>query len=200
MQVFLETERLILRRLTLDDADNLFALDSGPEVMRFLNGGVPTPRDVIQSQVLPGFLRSYDRVPGFGVWAAIEKASGDFLGWLSLRPPEGGTADNVALGYRLRRAAWGRGVATEGACALIRKAFTELGVRRIFATTYEHNVPSRRVLEKAGLTLVRSYRLSPAELAATDTFDGAAQDVWEGDEVEYALLKADWERLQGSAG
>ncbi|HKS70831.1 MAG TPA: GNAT family N-acetyltransferase [Ktedonobacterales bacterium] len=201
MQFYLETERLILRRFAAYDVDNLVALDSDPEVMRFINGGVPTSREVVQHRILPGFLRSYDRNPGFGAWAAIERASGDFIGWLSLRPAEGGTPDNVALGYRLRRAAWGKGYATEGARAVIRKAFAELGVRRVFATTYEHNLASRRVMEKAGLTLVRRYRLTPADLAATNTFDGAtSQDVWEGDEVEYALLRVDWQRQAGQDG
>lgn len=201
MQFYLETERLILRRFAAYDVDNLVALDSDPEVMRFINGGVPTSREVVQHRILPGFLRSYARCPGFGAWAAIERASGDFIGWLSLRPAEGGTPDNVALGYRLRRAAWGKGYATEGARAVIRKAFAELGVRRVFATTYEHNLASRRVMEKAGLTLVRRYRLTPADLAATNTFDGAtSQDVWEGDEVEYALLRVDWQRQAGQDG
>lgn len=200
MAIYLETERLILRRFTTSDVDHLVALDGDPEVMRFLNGGVPTPREMVESRILPGFLRSYERLPGCGVWAAIEKASGDFAGWLSLRPPEGGALDNVALGYRMRRALWGRGYATEGARALVRKAFTQLMVHRVFATTYEHNLASRRVMEKAGLTLVRRYRLSPSDLAATDTFEGASQELWEGDEVEYALLKSDWLRQQTDQG
>ncbi len=200
MEVFLETERLALRRFTADDADNLVALDGDPEVMRFLNGGVPTPREVIETHILPGFLRSYERCPGFGVWAAIEKSSGEFTGWLSLRPPEGGGPGNVALGYRVGRAAWGQGYATEGARALIRKGFAELGVRQVFATTYERNLASRRVMEKAGLTLVRRFRLTPADLSHSLTFEGTSQDIWEGDEVEYALLRADWERLEGIKG
>lgn len=199
MEVYLETDRLVLRRFTASDVDNLVALDGDPEVMRFLNGGVPTPHVVVERRILPGFLHSYERYPGFGVWAAIAKAGGAFAGWLSLRPPEGGAPDNVALGYRLRRAVWRQGYATEGAYALIHKGFTELGVRRVFATTYEHNLASRRVMEKVGLTLVRRYRLTPADLAASDTFASASQHIWEGDEVEYALLKEDWERLEADS-
>lgn len=200
MRIVVETGRLLLRQLTADDADHLFQLDSDPAVMRFLNGGIPTPHTVIESRILPDFLGSYGRFAGFGVWAAIEKTSGDFLGWLSLRPPEGGAPENAALGYRLRRVVWGRGYATEGGRALIRKGFTELGVRRVFATTYEHNLASRRVMEKLGMTLVRTFRLTPADLAAANTFESVSQEVWEGDEVEYALLKADWERLEARGG
>lgn len=197
MQIFLETERLILRRLTMDDVDNLFELDNDPEVMRFLTGGAATPRQMIQNEILPGFLRSYERFATFGVWAAQERTSQAFLGWFSFRP-EGEDLTNVSLGYRLRRSAWGRGYATEGARALIRKGFTEAGVQRVFATTYQDNLASRRVMEKIGMRLERSYRLTTADLAAIDTFASTTQEVWDGDDVEYTLSKADWEQQQAS--
>ena len=190
MQVFLETERLVLRRFTPADLDHLCELDSDPEVMRFLTGGVPTPREVIERDILPRFLRSSERVPGFGVWAAIEKTTGDFVGWFSFRPPDGGGPEEVEVGYRLRRAVWGRGYATEAVRALIHKGFAELGVRRVVARTYEDNLASRRVMEKAGMTLVRRYRMTPADLMAQDTIHVTTPDVWDGDDVEYALAKA----------
>lgn len=61
MQIFLQTERLVLRRFTMADAGNLAELDADPEVMRFVNGGVPTSRDEIESEVLPAFLGYYLR-------------------------------------------------------------------------------------------------------------------------------------------
>ncbi|MCZ7573383.1 MAG: GNAT family N-acetyltransferase [Ardenticatenaceae bacterium] len=198
MQVLLETERLVLRRFTAADAEKLFDLDSDPEVMRFLSGGTPTPRDVIQNDILPRFLRYDERFPGYGFWAAIEKATGDFLGWFSFRPSEG-APDEVRLGFRLRRAAWGKGYATEGSRALIRKGFTELGAQRVVATTYQDNLASRRVLEKVGMTLVRSFRLTPEDLVGTGTYSVSSPDLWDGDDLEYALERADWAR-QESAG
>src|SRR5947209_20105481 len=116
-----------------------------------------------------------------------------------VRSSWGGSAsdpNDVALGYRLRRAVWGQGYATEGARALIRKGFTELGVQRVFATTYQDNLASRRVMEKAGLKLVRTYRITLADLLATGTFHITSEDLWDGDDVEYALLKADWEQQE----
>src|SRR6266566_4558022 len=197
MQVFLETERLVLRRFTEADVDHLFDLDSDPEVMRFLTGGTPTPREVIQNDILPAFLRSYERFPGFGMWAATEKARGEFLGWFSFRPKDAASPNDVALGYRLRRAVWGQGYATEGARALIRKGFTELGMQRVFATTYQDNLASRRVMEKAGLRLVRTYRMTVAQLQAHKTsYHSTSEELWDGDDVEYALLKADWEQQE----
>jgi RimJ/RimL family protein N-acetyltransferase len=202
MQVFLETDRLVLRRLTEADVDRLVELDSDPAVMRFLSGGAPTPRDVIEREILPRFLRSYEPYEGLGVWAAIEKATGDFLGWFSFHPPEGAGPDEASLGYRLRQSAWSKSYATEGARALIRNGFTKLGVQRVVATTYQDNLASRRVMEKAGLRLVRTFRITPEELAAAGTFQVTSQEPWDGDDVEYALRKADWEQQEatGRAG
>jgi RimJ/RimL family protein N-acetyltransferase len=197
MRVFLETERLLLRRFTEADVDNLVALDSDPAVMRFINGGTPTPRAVIENETLPRILSYYERFAGYGFWAAIEKSSGEFLGWFHFRPPEGHRPDEPELGYRLRKSAWGKGYGTEGSRALIRKGFTEMGVRRVFASTYEENRASRRVMEKAGLTLVRTFRMTPADFAAQGYPDMPA-DLWDGDDVEYALEKADWERQEAA--
>ena len=194
MRIFLETERLILRRFTEDDVENLVELDSDPEVMRYLNGGIATPREVVEQQILQRFLSYYERYDGFGVWAAIERSSGAFIGWFSFRPHDESRPDEAEVGYRLRRSAWGRGYATEGAQALIRKGFTELGVQRVTANTYEHNSASRRVMEKVGMTLVRRYRPTLDELTTETSNHLSADSVWDGDEVEYALTKAEWER------
>jgi RimJ/RimL family protein N-acetyltransferase len=184
MQVFLETERLWLRRFTEADGDNLVDLDSDPDVMHFITGGRPTPRAVIQDDILPAFLRYYERFAGYGFWAAIEKPGGEFLGWFHFRPSEGAAPDEVELGYRLRKSAWGKGYGTEGSRALIRKGFTDHGVRRVVASTMAVNTASRRVMEKAGLTLVRTFHQE-----WPDVIEGA-----EYGDVEYALEKADWVR------
>lgn len=197
VQIFLETERLILRRFTEADVEHLVDLDSDPEVLRYINGGTPTPRDVMEREILPRFLGYYDRYNGYGFWAAIEKTSGEFLGWFGLYPQDEDT-DCLALGYRLRRSAWGKGYATEGAQALIRKGFTELGMRRVFAGTYEYNVASRRVMETVGMKLVRVYRPTPEQLASAKTFVATPEVIWDGNDVEYELGRDDWEREHAS--
>jgi RimJ/RimL family protein N-acetyltransferase len=140
MQIFLETDRLVLRRFTEADVENLVDLDGDPDVMRFINGGKSTPRDVIQNQILPRFLGYYEGFEGFGYWAATEKMTGGFLGWFEFRPRASGSPDEVELGYRLRESAWGKGYATEGSRALIRKGFTELGGQRVVASTMAVNL------------------------------------------------------------
>ena len=72
MQVVLETERLILRRFTADDVDNLVELDGDPEVVFRITGGVTTPREEVETDVLPAFLAYYDRGDAYGFWAAVE--------------------------------------------------------------------------------------------------------------------------------
>ncbi len=181
MPHYLETDRLILRRFTADDLDDLYELDADPEVTRFINGGRPTPLEEIRDELLPRFIAQYEQSPGYGRWAAIEKDGGTFLGWFALTadPAEPGTAE---LGYRLRRSAWGRGYATEGARALVDKGFTELGMRRVTANTMTVNTGSRRVMEKTGLRLLRTFFLD-----WPDQIDGG-----EHGDVEYELLRADW--------
>ncbi len=191
MHVFLETERLILRRFTTDDVDNLFDLDSDPEVMRFLTGGPGTPRDEIERDYIPAYLSYYERFEGYGFWAVIEKATSDFLGWFHFRPHEGDPPDQPELGYRLRTSAWGKGYATEGSRALIRKGFTDLDVRRVVASTYQDNLGSRRVMEKSGMKLARTYRLTPEEML--EMFGITDSELFDGDDVEYAISKSEWE-------
>lgn len=183
MNVILETQRLTLREFTEDDADNLFDLNRDPEVMRYLTGGRPSPREVIRDEVIPFHLAVYKRLDRLGTWAAESTATGEFLGWFHFRPGPDADITNIDLGYRLRRSAWNKGYATEGSRALIAMGFTDLGVKRVFGHTMTVNTASRRVLEKCGLTLVRT---TPYE--GPDVIEGS-----EHGEVEYALTKPEWE-------
>ncbi|HEX7308708.1 GNAT family N-acetyltransferase [Lentzea sp.] len=160
----MDTERLTLRPLTESDVDSLRALHADPEVMRYLD---PAP---------------VENYLGDGFHAAVETATGRFVGWFEL------TGTGVAeLGYRLHREFWGRGYATEGGRALIDRAFTTGDVQRVVATTMFVNAGSRRVMEKCGLRHVRTFHVDfPDPLPGT-----------EYGEVEYALTKEEWRRAQG---
>jgi RimJ/RimL family protein N-acetyltransferase len=175
VSVFLETERLLLRRFAEADVDRLFALHNDPEVMRFINGGKPTSREEVEGEYR-------ERFAGDGYWAAVEKATGGFVGWFALHPTEGDGPEGHELGYRIKRSAWGKGYATEGSRALIREGFAELGVRRVWAQTMAVNLASRRVMEKAGLEYARTFHLE-----WEDPLPGT-----EHGEVEYALTREDW--------
>ncbi len=185
VHVYLETDRLVLRRFTSGDLDLIVELDGDLEVKRYIDNGAAVDRDDLR-EMLDWWLGYYERFDGYGFWAAIEKASGRFIGWCHLRPGEGAGPLEPELGYRLRRDAWGRGYATEGSLALIRKAFVDLGAERVNAETMAVNIGSRRVMEKAGLRFVRHFRADwPVRIPGGE----------EGD-VEYAIDRTQWEAAE----
>jgi RimJ/RimL family protein N-acetyltransferase len=182
--VLLATERLVLRQFTMSDVENLATLDSDPEVMRFITGGLATSREEIADSLLPGLMAWYRRPGRYGCWAAEERSTGAFAGWFRFHPRPAGPPGEIVLGFRFRRPAWGKGYATEGSCALVRKGFTELGAERVVAETMAINLASRRVLEKAGLSVVRVFRRPwPHRVDGREFGD-----------VEYALSKDEWEQ------
>ena len=185
-QAVLRTGRLTLVPLAEEHLSHEVELDADPEVMRYINGGDPTSRAEVVDEVLPAFLRYYKRYPGYGFWAAIEKSTGEFLGWFHFRPKEDGYEDEPELGYRLRRSAWGKGYATEGSRALIDKGFAEFGVERVYAETMSVNTASRRVMEKSGLRFARTFHAEwPVRIPGDEHGD-----------VEYALDRDEWEHAR----
>jgi RimJ/RimL family protein N-acetyltransferase len=185
VQIVLETERMVLRRFTEADAGPLAALYGDPRVMRFITVQPPSPAEV-ESRILPAYLREYrELAAGLGSFAAVEKETGEMAGRFSLKPANSyGLAGGTELGYRLYPAFWGRGLATEGARALIGLAFERLLLDRVVATTMADNAGSRRVLEKCGMRRVRTFHYPDADL-----MPGAEH----GDFI-YELTPGDWSR------
>jgi RimJ/RimL family protein N-acetyltransferase len=179
--VFLTTDRLVLRRFTLDDVEDVLALDSDPLVRRFVEDGEPVTRESTV-EMIEHWLTYHERSELFGFWAAIERSTGRFLGWFHFRPGEGHGDDEPELGYRLIASAWGRGFATEGSIALIDRGFSTGRIRRVLAETMAVNVGSRRVMEKIGMRLVRTFHAEwPVRIPGDE----------EGD-VEYAITFDEW--------
>lgn len=186
MDVFLETDRILLRRFTIGDADAVFALDSDPLVRTYVEDGEPVSLEEA-ADTIQHWLRYHERSVNFGFWAAIEKDTGRFLGWFHFRPRPEHPQDEPELGYRLISAAWGQGFGTEGSRALIDKGFESPDISRVVAETMAVNIGSRRVMEKAGLRHVRSFKTEwPVRLPGDE----------EG-EVEYAISRAEWEADRG---
>ncbi|MFI6050764.1 GNAT family N-acetyltransferase [Streptomyces violascens] len=178
MDTYLTTPRLALRAFadTEADLDLVVELDSDPEVMRYLTGGRPQTRAEVRAGSFDRMLRTYSTG---GFWATHLRGTGEFIGWHCLRPMGDSPGD---LGYRLRRSAWGKGYAIEGARALIEKGFGELGLSRITANTMYVNDRSRSVMERAGLSHVRTY---------FEEFEDPIPGTELG-EVEYELTREDW--------
>jgi RimJ/RimL family protein N-acetyltransferase len=183
VHVVLQTERMTLRRFTPDDVDAVLALDRDPLVRRYVEDGEPVNREAT-ADLVAHWMSQYRRWDRFGFWAAIHRQSGAFLGWFHLRPRDASPADAPELGYRLTSSVWGHGYATEGSRALIDYAFATPGVERVLAETMVVHVASRRVMEKAGMHLVRTFRADwPVRIPGDEAGD-----------VEYAITRTEWER------
>lgn len=172
----LVTERLRLEPLTVDHTEDLVDLDSDPEVLRHIFGHALT-RDEVVGTWMPKRLRSDADARGIGYW--VGRTEDGFAGWWCLAPDdEDPTA--AELGYRLRRDSWGQGLASEGARALLHHAFHTVGLSHVWGETMAVNAGSRRVMERVGLRLERSY---------TQEWDHPL-DGWEQGEVVYAIDRA----------
>lgn len=140
--------RIAMREVVADDVGHFYSLDRDPRVMRFIADGTVGTPDSARAAVVRA-MRYYGMYPGLGKWVAEETSGGRFIGWFSLNyVPE--TVD-IEIGYRLLPDAWGHGYATEGASALARYGFDELGLHRIIGLTHPDNFASQRVLQKAGM-------------------------------------------------
>jgi RimJ/RimL family protein N-acetyltransferase len=146
-----ETERLRLEPWTGAHTEVLVDMNADPEVMRFIGAGLPLGRT--ESEAASERLEEHWRTYGFGLWAAVEKASCQMIGYVGLSHPLWlpAYADQVEVGWRLRRDAWGRGYATEGATAALRVGFQRLGLSELLAFVHPENARSLAVAAKLGM-------------------------------------------------
>src|SRR5256885_7110156 len=144
----LETARFVLDPLALADYPWVIGLYGDAEVMRYIGNG--SPRSEPESREKLDWLLEQAGRLGFGFWVVRERASRQPVGgaMLMVRSP----GSKVELGFVLARAAWGRGIATEAARALVDHAFETLGVPELEAFTHPDNAASGGVLRKAGMT------------------------------------------------
>ncbi len=158
MKIFAETERLILREMLPSDDEGMFALDSNPEVHKYL-GNKPI-KTIEQSRDMIADVRHQYIEYGIGRWAAIEKSSGEFIGWSGLKfmtTTVNQHTNFYDVGYRLRPEFWGKGYATESAKAAIKFGFTKMNLNEIIGVANVDNTQSRKALEKCGLRFVEKF-------------------------------------------
>ncbi|WP_055443943.1 GNAT family N-acetyltransferase [Lacinutrix himadriensis] len=159
MKFHIETERLLLRELRLTDLEGMFALDSDPEVHKYL-GNKPVKSINESKKILESVLTQY-KERGIGRFAVIEKSTGDFVGWSGLRLNTeynmNGFTEYYDVGYRLIKRFWGKGYATESGKASVDYAFNVLKLPEIYATTEIGNEASHNALLKLGLHYVEDF-------------------------------------------
>ena len=183
-QQTLQSERLTLVPLADQHLEWEVELDSDPEVMRYLSGQASTREEVEGGHARR--LAAAEKVDGLGFWVGL--VDDEFVGWWTLQPAHGpdqpddpGVAD---LGFRLLPRRWRKGLASEGARELVRYGFDDVGLDRIIAQTMTVNAGSRAVMERIGLSYVRTF---PTSMTAR------VEGMNEG-EVEYEMTRAQWER------
>ena len=147
-----ETARLHLRRPRLDDAEPFAVINSDPEVARFVNWAGPLSR--AESDLLLRKQIDHWDDHGFGWWMADLRETGELIGFVGLSHPTSlpPLAEEVEVGWRLARAHWGKGLATEGGREAVRHGFEELGRERLVSIIDRDNAPSLAVARKLGFT------------------------------------------------
>lgn len=150
MNVILQTERLLLRTFTTEDARLIYELNKDPDVTRFTGDPITDiahARQVLEQVILPQYV-----LYNHGRWAVHAKPSLEFIGWCGLKNrPE---RNEIDLGYRFLKSTWGKGYATEAAFACIKYGFEKLGLKRIVGRAMPGNIASLKVLEKCGMTYI----------------------------------------------
>lgn len=150
MHVIIETERLLLRLFEPGEGHLIYTLNEDPEVTRYTGDPVRDiehANEVLEQVILPQYA-----LYNHGRWAVHTKPGLEFIGWCGLKyRPE---RDEIDLGYRFIKSAWGNGYATEAAYASIKYGFEKLGIRRIVGRAMPDNLASIKVLEKCGMKFV----------------------------------------------
>ena len=150
-EVVLETERLILRYLTPDDVDNVFAVIGDPETMKFY------PQQFTRDDAMRWVTKSQERYrrDGYGLFAVVLKSNGRVIGNCGLMRQEIESESLIEVGYHFRSDHWGRGYATEAARGCMAYAFGHLKADKVASLILPENLPSRRVAERNGMTVER---------------------------------------------
>jgi hypothetical protein len=151
MKLPIITERLILRKLTPEDLDDMFLLDSNPDVVKYV-GIKPLTKKEESLKMIENLINQYKK-NGTARLAVIEKESNQFIGWsgIKLLTDEVNGFKNVyELGYRFLPEFWGKGYATEAALASLDLGFNQLNADKIYAYADVENENSHKILTKLG--------------------------------------------------
>ncbi len=158
MDLIIETDRLLLREIRLDDAEAMFCLDSNPNVHRYLgNNPVKTIDECYH--YMKSIHNQYVQ-NGIGRFAVVLKNTNEVIGWAGLKfitEPENGHVNFYDIGYRLQEEHWRKGYAFEAAKAWLDYAFNNMKVEKVHASAHIDNIGSNKILQKIGLKLICQY-------------------------------------------
>ena len=152
-KIILETGRLLLRHLVMDDLAELFALYSDPEIRRYFPEGVLSLEET--KAELEWHMNGHPKYPELGLWATIHKETGKFIGRCGLLPWEIDGRREVEIAYLLDKTYWHQGLATEAAQGILNYGFENLNISRLICLIDPQNISSQKVAERIGMKLER---------------------------------------------
>ena len=155
-KIILETKRLILRRQVIEDLDDLWALYCNPEITRYIPDA-PRSREEAREE-LEWHKDGHPKNRELGLWAAIHKETGKFIGRCGLLPWTIDGQKEVEVAYTIAQEYWGQGLATEAAQAILNYGFEHLNLSRLICLIDTENIASQRVAEKIGMTFEKEGR------------------------------------------
>jgi len=152
MKKIAETERLILRELTPEDAEHFFNLNQNPNVIKYTGDSSFTSVEEARN-----FLKNYKDYErnGYGRWAVVDKSDHTFLGWCGLKYHE--ETRETDIGFRFFEEYWNKGYASESAAASLNYGFEKLNLPKIIGRAMAENTASIRVLQKMGMLFDREF-------------------------------------------
>jgi len=156
--------RLKFSFMTRDDAEQFFELDQDVEVMRFINGGKMTTMDEIHTKSIPRLESYANRAQGWGIWKVTTLADeannpSTFIGWILIRPmdffSDAPQYNNLEIGWRFKKLAWGKGYATEAAKSVVDVVSAPDKITIVSAIAIEENFDSINIMKKLGMTFLK---------------------------------------------
>jgi [ribosomal protein S5]-alanine N-acetyltransferase len=162
----IETDRLILTALRLEDTNAMHALISNEDVMRYI---FPAKKSIEETTALMAIFLDRWRRFGYGNWGIRLRNNPDaIIGWCAFAPKESSllvldSVDGIIFGFAFHPDYWGSGYATECAKACLEVGFEKLGFSQVFSSIHPSNLASQRVLEKIGMQFMADVTYNESE-------------------------------------
>jgi len=150
-EIIFESKNLYLREVSMSDVDDKLIMDKDPEFRKFLNPPKPGRENSIRGVNL--IQDYYIKKPGYGSWSLIDRESGNWIGWFSLRFIDENSTD-VEIGCALLKEYRGKGYATEISKVVLEYAFKDLGLDKVTAMIHPENNKAQSILENLGMRFI----------------------------------------------
>ena len=150
MHIIFETPRLLLGQFTEDDAALILDLNSDPEIVKYVHEPVLTSEEEAKKIIVDIILPQYKN--NLGRWATFTKSNNEFIGWCGLKYRM--EVNEIDVGYRFKKSAWGKGFATEAAKHTLNHGLYNLNLPLITGRAHIENIASIKVLEKIGMQFI----------------------------------------------